>query len=94
MSEEFDFLNIIKRIRLLSMLTTALLAQRQAIFVGYADKFHISLNEEVPKAGKPPDVLSVEELEEILEDFDPIHNFEDKKLVYFLAGRRIPEDEL
>ena len=48
----------------------------------------------MPKAGKPPDVLSVEELEEILEDFDPIHNFEDKKLVHFLAGRRIPEDEL
>ena len=52
------------------------------------------MNEEVPKAGKPPDVLSVEELEEILDEFDPMHNIEDKKLVHYLAGRRIPEEEL
>ena len=76
------------------MLTNALFAVRQSIFVGYADKFHISLNEDVPKAGKPPDVLTVDELAEVLEDFDPVHNLDDKKLVHFLAGRRIPEDEL
>lgn len=52
------------------------------------------MNEEVAKAGKPPDVLTVDELTEILQDFDPIHNLDDKKLVHFLAGRRIPEDEL
>ena len=76
------------------MLTNALFAVRQSIFVGYADKFHISLNEEVPKAGKPPDVLTVDELAEILEDFDPVNNFDDKKLVNFLGGRRIPDCEL
>lgn len=62
--------------------------------MGYADKFHISLNEEVAKAGKPPDVLTVDELTEVLQDFDPIHNLNDKTLVHFLAGRKIPEDEL
>jgi hypothetical protein len=50
--------------------------------------------EEEDKPGKPPDILTVEELAEILEDFDPIKNWEDKKLVHYLAGRRIPEDEL
>ena len=49
MSEEFDFLEIIKRIRVLSMLTSLLFAQRQSIFVSYADQFHISLEEEIPK---------------------------------------------
>ena len=72
MSEEFDFLEIIKRIRVLSMLTSLLFAQRQSIFVSYADKFHISLEEETPKAGKPTDILTVDELTEILEDFDPL----------------------
>jgi hypothetical protein len=62
--------------------------------VSYADKFHISLVEEEYKPGKPPDILTVEELADILEDFDPIKNWEDKKLVHYLAGRRIPEDEL
>ena len=66
MSEEFDFLEIVKQIRVLSMLTAALFTTRQSIFVSYANKFHISLNEEVPKAGQPPDVLSAEELAEIL----------------------------
>ena len=94
LAEEFDLLELIKRVRILSMLTTEIFAQRQSIFVCYADKFHISLVEEPYKPGKPPDVLTVDELAEILEDFDPIHNLEDKKLVHFLAGRRIPEEEL
>lgn len=64
------------------------------MFVSYADKYHISLVEEEYKPGKPPDILTVDELAEILEGFDPIHNMEDKKLVYYLAGRRIPEEEL
>jgi hypothetical protein len=38
--------------------------------------------------------LTVDELADILEDFDPIHNMEDKKLVHYLAGRRIPDEEL
>ena len=94
MSEEFDFLFIIKRIRILSMLTNALFAQRQSIFVSYADKFHISLEEEIQKEGKPPDVLTPEELAEILIEFNPIQNIEDRKLVNYLGGRRIPENEL
>lgn len=76
------------------MLTTEIFAQRQSIFVQYADKFHVSLVEEEDKPGKPPDILTVDELADILEDFDPIHNMEDKKLVHYLAGRRIPDEEL
>lgn len=54
------------------MLTHSLFAQRQSIFISYADKFHISLEEEVEKEGKPPDVLTPEELEEILIEFNPV----------------------
>lgn len=76
------------------MLTAEIFAQRQSMFVSYADKYHISLVEKEDKPGKPPDILTVDELAEILEDFDPLVNMEDKKLVHFLAGREIPEDEL
>ena len=39
-------------------------------------------------------MLTPEEIEEILEEFDPLRNADDKKLVNYLGGRRIPEDEL
>jgi hypothetical protein len=39
LEQEFDFLELVKKVRVLSMLTSALLAKRQAVFVGYADKF-------------------------------------------------------
>lgn len=44
MAQEFDFLEIVKRIRVLSMLTNAIFAQKQAIFVGYAEKFAINVD--------------------------------------------------
>ena len=62
--------------------------------MSYADKFHITLEEEKSKVGKPADVMSVDELAEILVEFDPLSNKKDRKLVNFLAGRKIPEKEL
>ena len=39
-------------------------------------------------------MLTPEEIEEILEEFDPLRNADDKKLVNYLGGRKVPENEL
>jgi hypothetical protein len=39
MDEEFDILKIIKEVRVLNMLTSALFSMGQAAFVDYADHF-------------------------------------------------------
>lgn len=62
MEQEFDFLEIVKRIRVLGMITSALFAKRQAIFVGYADRFLIKVdkNGELIQTNKSADAFSVE----------------------------------
>ena len=44
MQQEFDFLELTRRIRILSMLSNALFAKRQSIFVGFAGHFCIHLH--------------------------------------------------
>lgn len=76
MEQEFDFLEIVKRIRVLGMLTNALFAKRQAIFVGFAEKFLIKVNNkgELVETNKSKDAMTVEQLQQALKDFNPIEN--------------------
>jgi len=45
MTEEFDLISIIKRVRLLTMLTDALFAERDAMAISFADQFEIREDE-------------------------------------------------
>ena len=94
LARELDLLELVKRQRVFGLLTQALFAQRQAVFVGYADQFNIAVNVEEAQPEKATDALGVDELTEILQDFDPVSNAKDRNLVNFLAGRELPEDEL
>ena len=78
MAQEFDFLEIVKRIRVLSMLTNAIFASKQAIFVGYADRFSINVDKDGKLVkSKREELQSIEELTEILKDFNPVDNKSD-----------------
>lgn len=46
MQQEFDLLEITRRIRVLSMLSNALFAKKQSIFVGFAERFLINAEKE------------------------------------------------
>ena len=89
MQEEFDLLEIIKRIRVLSMLTNALFVKRQTVLVGFAEKFFIKVDEqgELIDKDKSKDVMTAEELQQAILDFNPIENMEDGQLANYLAGR-------
>ena len=96
MQEEFDLLEIIKRIRVLSMLTNALFAKRKTVFVGFAEKFFIKVNKkgELIDDDKSKDALTAEQLQQLLLDFNPVENKEDVMLANYVAGRELSFDEL
>ena len=73
MQEECDLVEIIKRIRVLSMLTNALFAKRKTVFVGFAEKFFIKVNKkgELIDDDKSKDALTAEQLQQLLLDFNP-----------------------
>ena len=95
MQQEFDFLEIVKQIRVLSMLTNALFAKRQAVFVGFAEKFFIKVNRQgelIETQSK--DAFSVDQLEQAIVEFNPVENKDDGQLANYLAGRKLSSDEL
>ena len=62
MQQEFDFLEIFKRVRVHSTLTNALNVMRQAVFVGFAQKFLIKIDKKgkLIETNKSKDAFSVE----------------------------------
>ena len=96
MQEEFDLLEIIKRIRVLSMLTNALFAKRKAVFIGFSEKFFIKVNKqgELIENDKSKDALTAEQLQQAILDFNPVENNEDGQLANYLAGRELSSGEL
>ncbi len=58
------------------MLTNAFFAKRQAVFAGFAEKFLVKVNKEgkLIETNKKKEVLSVEELQQTLLDFNPVES--------------------
>ena len=78
------------------MLTNAIFAKRKAVFIGFAEKFLIKVNKkgDLIDNDKSKGALTVEQLQQALQDFNPIENKEDVKLANYLAGRELSSDEL
>jgi hypothetical protein len=88
MDEEFDILKIIKEVRVLNMLTSALFSYEQAIFVDYADRFLIKSQDDRPT------YHSIDDLRQIVEDFNPNDSRTDLKLANYLAGKVLYSSEI
>jgi len=66
--------------RVLEMLTNAIFAKRQAVFVGFAEKFLVKVNKEgkLIETNKKKEACSVDELQQTLLVFNPVESKEDK----------------
>lgn len=62
--------------------------------MGYADKFNLAINNEKIEPEKAADALGFDELAAILRDFNPLNDENDHRLVNFLAGRKLPDEEV
>ncbi len=62
------------------MLTNAIFAKRQAVFVGFAEKFLVKVNKEgiLIETNKKKEACSVDELQQTILDFNPVESKEDK----------------
>jgi hypothetical protein len=80
---EFDVLEIAQSIRLLNMLTDAVFAKRQAIFLRMADSFCVT--DERKHSLIEPDYF---------DSFNPIDDPVDHKLANYLAGKQLSHLEL
>lgn len=62
------------------MLTNAIFAKRQAVFVGFAEKFLVKVNKEgkLIETNKKKEACSVDELQQTLLVFNPVESKEDK----------------
>jgi hypothetical protein len=94
LSRELDLLEIVKRQRMFNLLTQSMFAYRQAIFVNYADKYNLACPNERIQKEKTMEQLNVEDLAAILEEFNPVTNKNDHKLVNFLAGQYLTDNEV
>ena len=94
LKRELDLLEILKRMRLLSILTQSMFAQRQAAFVNYADKFNLASSTDEADKDKPIDTLPSNEIAELLRDFNPIKNVNDYYLVNYLGGQDLLQDDV